>query len=310
MTNQSFFESLIRDLEQSGPQPAPWAHMTSEWLAQQYPHLAQVGISEVDVTGPHGPVPARLYRSAAASGSALVWVHGGGFVAGDLEMPEANWVAMELAARGIPVLSVDYTKALNGARHPIPSDDVLAAWTVAAARAEELFGVAADNLHLGGASAGANLCAGITLRLRDGGGRSPASLLLLYPLVHPELPPASASTTEAVANLAPEQRFAPHDVAYVNMNYVGAEAGLDDPIAFPGLGVLTGLPPVCIIVAERDDLRPSGELYADQLAAADVVVSLTVEENAAHGHLNEPGSPEALRSLDRMATWILGAART
>jgi hypothetical protein len=37
-----------------------------------------------------------------------------------------------------------------------------------------------------------------------------------------------------------------------------------------------------------------------------VTVSLTVESNAAHGHLNEPGSPEALRSLDRMTTWVLG----
>jgi len=307
MTNQSFFEPLIKDLEVSGPQPAPWDHMTAEWLIGEYPHLAEVAISDVAIVGPHGPVPARLYRSSSAqSGRALVWVHGGGFIAGDLDMPEANWVAMELAARGIPVLSVDYTKALNGVRHPIPSDDVLAAWLLAASRSEELFGVPAGHLHIGGASAGANLSAGVTLRLRDGDGPSPASLMMLYPLVHPELPEASTATAEAVATLAPEQRLAPHDVAYVNLNYVGDDAGLSDPIAFPGLAELGGLSPVCIIVSERDDLRPSGELYAEQLAAAHVTVSLTVESNAAHGHLNEPGNPEALRSLDRMTTWVLG----
>lgn len=310
MTNQSFFESMIGELEASGPQPAPWEHMTAEWLTHEYPHLAEVAISDVDVRGPHGPVPARLYRSPAASGRALVWVHGGAFIAGDLDMPEANWVGMELAARGIPVLSVDYAKALNGVRHPIPSDEVLAAWTLATSNAEELFGVGADQLHLGGASAGANLVAGVTLRVRDGEGSSPASVLLLYPLVHPELPEPSEATTLAVASLAPEQRFAPHDIAYVNMNYVGTEKGLSDPIAFPGIAELGGQPPICIIVAERDDLRPSGELYADQLAAAHVTVSLTVETNAAHGHLNEPGSPEALRSLDRMASWILGVAES
>jgi acetyl esterase len=308
MTTPSFFEALVRDLEISGPPPAPWDHMTAEWLAAQYPHLAGVAISPVDIQGPHGPVPARLYRAEAQSGRALVWVHGGGFIAGDLDMPEANWVGMELAARGIPVLSVDYTKALNGARHPIPSDDVLAAWRFAAQRADELFGVSADDLHLGGASAGANLSAGIALRLRDGDGPSPASLLLLYPLVHPVVPEASAATRDAVADLAPEQRFAPHDIAFVNMNYVGVEEGLRDPVAFPGLGVLTGLPPVAVIVSEKDDLRPSGELYAEQLAAAEVVVSLTVEADAAHGHLNEPGNIAALRSLDRMTSWILGGA--
>jgi acetyl esterase len=308
MTNQSFFESLIGELEASGPQPAPWEHMTADWLKGHYPHLAEVVITDVDVQGPHGPVPARLYRSSEGSGRALVWVHGGGFIAGDLDMPEANWVGMELAARGIPVLSVDYAKALSGVRHPIPSDDVLAAWTLATSRAEELFGVPAEQLHLGGASAGANLTAGVTLRLRDGEGLSPASLLLLYPLVHPELPEPSADTILAVADLAPEQRFAPHDIAYVNMNYVGTEEGLSDPIAFPGIAELGGQPPVCIIVAERDDLRPSGELYAEQLGAAGVTVSLAVETNAAHGHLNEPGSPEALRSLDRMSSWMLGVA--
>jgi acetyl esterase/lipase len=306
MTNQSIFETLIRQLEESGPQPAPWEHMTAEWLKGEYPHLDGVVISDVDVLGPHGPVAARLYRAAAESGHALVWVHGGGFIAGDLEMPEANWVGMELAARGIPVLSIDYAKALNGVRHPVPSDEVLSAWLLAASRAQELFGADADHLHIGGASAGANLTAGVTLRLRDGEGPLPASLLLLYPLVHPALPEPSAATTQAVSTLAPEQRFAPHDIEYVNLNYVGDEAGLSDPIAFPGLAVLDGQPPVRIIVSERDDLRPSGELYAEQLAAADVTVTLTVEPNAAHGHLNEPGSPEALRSLDRMTAWVLG----
>jgi acetyl esterase len=307
MTNQSFFESLIRDLE-SGPQPAPWDHMTAEWLAAEYPHLAEVEVSDVDVTGPHGAVPARLYRGPRASGHAFVWVHGGAFIAGDLEMPEANWVALELAARGIPVLSVDYTKALHGTKHPVPSDDVLAAWLVATERAEALFGVDAHHLHLGGASAGASLTAGVTLRLRDGAGPMPASLTLLYPLVHPELPEASEATIAAVSTLATEQRFAPDGIAYVNLNYVGSHEGLSDPTAFPGLDTLGGQPPVCIIVAERDDLRPSGELYARQLAAADVVVSLTVEEDAVHGHLNEPGNPAAMRSLDRMTTWITGAA--
>jgi acetyl esterase/lipase len=48
-------------------------------------------------------VPARLYRDAgaAASGNALVWVHGGAFIGGHLDMPESNWVARALAAGAV-----------------------------------------------------------------------------------------------------------------------------------------------------------------------------------------------------------------
>jgi acetyl esterase len=305
MTDSSFFATLIAELERTGPQPAPWAHMTTEWLVHHYPHLADVEVGDVPVVGPRGPVPARLYRAPEASGRAFVWVHGGAFIAGDLEMPEAHWVSLELAARGIPVLSVDYTKALNGVKHPVLSDEILAAWSAATANAREWFGVDADDVHLGGASAGANLTAGVTLRLRGGAAQVPASLTLVYPLVHPELPEASEAVSAAVATLPPEARFAPDGIRYVNLNYVGTDEGLRDPIAFPGLAALEGHPPVRIIVAERDDLRPSGELYADQLAAAGVPVEFSVETDALHGHLNEPGSQPALRSLDRMATWLV-----
>ena len=87
-------------------------------------------MSDLIVESPHGPQPARVYRdeTATPTGRALVWVHGGAFIGGYLDMPESNWVALELAARGIPVFAVDYTKCLGDVHYPVPSDDVLAAW--------------------------------------------------------------------------------------------------------------------------------------------------------------------------------------
>ena len=87
-------------------------------------------------------------------------MHGGAFIGGYLDMPESNWVALELAARGIPVFAVDYTKCLGDVHYPVPSDDVLAAWQHARDHAEELLGVQPDALLLGGASAGGTLTAG------------------------------------------------------------------------------------------------------------------------------------------------------
>ena len=115
----------------------------------------------------------RVYPADAATARptpGLVWAHGGGFAAGDLDMPEADWVARSLAARGVTVVSVDYRLVGDGCRYPAPSDDVLAAWRWTLAHAEEL-GVDPDRLAIGGASAGANLVAGAVLRMLHPGGR-------------------------------------------------------------------------------------------------------------------------------------------
>jgi len=53
-----------------------------------------------EAPGPHGPVPVRIYAPDSPSGApCLVWVHGGGFIGGHLDMPEADWVARELVTR-------------------------------------------------------------------------------------------------------------------------------------------------------------------------------------------------------------------
>ena len=53
--------------------------------------------------GPHGPVPVRVYDDGDGDGAGerpcLVWMHGGAFIAGDLDMPEADWFSRELARR-------------------------------------------------------------------------------------------------------------------------------------------------------------------------------------------------------------------
>ena len=75
------------------------------------------------------------------------------FIGGDLDMLEAHWVSLALAARGSGVLSLDYRKALRGVHYPVPSDDILAGWPWATTHADEL-GVQPDDLHLGAPAPG------------------------------------------------------------------------------------------------------------------------------------------------------------
>ena len=118
-------------------------------------------------------------HAAASRGTdrpALVWVHGGAFLGGDLDMLEADGVAREICARaGAVVVSVDYRLCHGGVTYPVPHDDVVAAVRWVRDYAGRL-GVDADRISVGGASAGGNLAAGATLRLRDDDDWLPAAL--------------------------------------------------------------------------------------------------------------------------------------
>jgi acetyl esterase/lipase len=207
-----------------------------------------------------------------------------------------------LAARGIPVLSLDYRKALHGVRFPAASDDVLTGWLWGTEHAD-LLGVPAERLHLGGASAGAALTAGVAKRLRDGAGPSPASVVLAYPLVHRELPawdPAEIAAIRASGAVF----FSPEWFRDCMLHYVGDASKLADPYALAANGDVSGLPPTFILNCENDTLRSSGEAYARQLAAAGGDVTVHLEPGAAHGCLSEPFTPQAVRSLERMSDWL------
>lgn len=284
---------VLRLFREQGEPADPRPDIDTESLKRRFPRLADVRIRDIPIEGRGRTVPARVYRdgSAEASGRALVWVHGGAFIGGHLDMPESNWVALELAARGIPVLAVDYVKCLGDVHFPEPSDDVLAAWRYALAHAEELFSVPPTAVTLGGASAGGNLAAGATARLRDASEHGPAGLVLVYPVVHPNGP-------EALRDVDPES---PHGaLAY---NFAGSAEGLADPHAFAALGPAEGFPPTFVVVCEHDALRPSGEAFAAQLAEAGVPVALRLEEDADHGHINEPADPTALPTVEAIAEW-------
>lgn len=288
------FDDALRHLREHGEPDDPRDDIDTAALRRRFPRLDAVEIRDLTVGTPTGVQPARLFRDASvdSSGRALVWVHGGAFIGGYLDMPESHWVAMELASRGIPVLAVDYTKCLGDAHFPVPSDDVLAAWAFARANAGELFGVSADDLLLGGASAGGTLTAGAVARLRDSGRPVPAGLVSVYPAVHPnggapgEIPDPSDPRTQ------------------IALNYAGSAEALEDPHVFAGMGRGEGFPPTLVVVCELDGLRPSGEAFAALLGEAGVDVELHLEPGADHAHINDPSDPTALPTIEAVAGWI------
>lgn len=255
------------------------------------------------IDGPHGPIPLRIYRPAseATSGIGLVWFHGGAFMAGDLDMPEADLAARGLVTRtGGVVVSVDYRLCNDGVTHPVPHDDGYAAYRWTLDHATEL-GIDPDRLSVGGASAGGCLASTVALHARDD-GVPPAQALLAYPVAHAPIPEPAPDLAALLATVPIVLRFPPEATDSINLNYIGSDPTAADGYAFVGHATdLTGYPPTYIENCEFDDLRASGERLGEQLAEAGVDVTVVTAAGVPHGHLNAVGSPLTAVSLDRFA---------
>lgn len=233
---------------------------------------------ELRVAGGAGDIGARLYvpQNAPEQGPALVYIHGGGFVIGDLESYDPVCRGL-CAGAGIRVVSIDYRRAPE---HPFPAapDDCLGAFRWVRAHAAEL-GIDPQRVAIGGDSAGGNLSAVTALRLRDAGEPLPSAQLLLYPVVH-----IPAEPTQSMRDNAEGYLLTQADMAWFVDNYVPKDQALDDP----GLAPLhardhRGLPPARVVTAAFDPLCDDGRLYADALEAAGVDVTRSHHDDTIHG---------------------------
>ena len=296
--------AYLRSLEQ---QPATDPELAARLEAQAAPReyvAPEVRVENALAPGPHGPVPVRVYRPRGDGRERplLVWNHGGGFVGGDLDMPEADATAREVCAQaGAVVVSVDYRLAVRGVHFPVPHDDVVGAVEWARACAGDLG--AASRCVLGGASAGANLAAGAALRLRDE-GQPPAGVVLAYPLVHPVVPEASPELAARLRGLARRHAFPPEDTRPMVENFLGGPVSSAHPYAMAGLGELRAYPPTLVINAEYDGLRASGEAFTEGLRAAGVDVHQRLALDVLHGHLNSPWLCQAQQDYAAIAGFV------
>jgi acetyl esterase len=278
-------------------------------------------VTDTAFPGPNGPVPARLYGSPGAATPTLVWLHGGAFSHGDLNVPEAHDVGLGLAARGVHVISVDYRRVppwspfrkprpgkLSGVRFPIPLEDVTAAVKAVAFSASD-GGERTTRIALGGASAGACLAAAATHDLRHSRS-APSALVLAYPSVHAQLPPLQPELRKKLRGPRGLWQFTPAAVERMNRNYAGSLQTMNDPRAFPGGADVSQFPNTLILNAEYDTLRASGDAFASELAAHYVPVENEFLPGTRHGFLNRPGTSAMNTGLDRVTSWLQAPARS
>src|SRR5579859_3511682 len=216
-----------------------------------------VRVADLYLPARGGPVLTRVYRSQDASSPRplLVWLHGGGFVAGSVY--DLDHVCSRLARLAeVTVASLEYRLAPE---HPFPAalHDTCDALGWLAEHGETLGGD--GRLAAGGQSAGAALVAGAALMARDNGGPILTTQVLCYPALD------FGQDTESV-RLFNGVFLTIEPGGWIEKQYLSGQE--PTPYSAPlRAASLAGLPPAVIIGAGRDPLRDDARHYARRLAA-------------------------------------------
>ncbi len=216
--------------------------------------------------------PARVYRPEASGPvPTVLFLHGGGWVVGDLDTHDNAARAICREAEAL-VVSLDYRLAPE---HPFPAaaEDAIAAAEYLATRLDDYGGD--DRFGVAGDSAGGNLAAVVAQRIP-----AVTAQLLIYPAVDSD---PAADYPSRVENAEGYFLDAP-TMAWFMDQYASAAPPVDDPRYAPLRAAdLGGLAPAIVLTAEFDPLRDEGEAYATALEKAGVPVTLRRYDGLIHG---------------------------
>jgi len=245
----------------------------------------------VDTIGLGGVAAERLRTASADESRALLYIHGGGFVAGvPANHRPLTW---RLADKlGVPVYAVDYRLAPE---HPFPAglEDCVTAY-----RALLDTGLKPTAIVIAGDSAGGNLTLATALKAKALGLPQPAALVCLSPATD------WAETPSRRSNVGSDAMFVPAMFATVPAAYCPGRDACD-PLISPQRGDLAGLPPTLIQCSGAEMLRDDAVFMAEKLTAAGVAATLEVWPGLFHvWQVMADVLPEGRRAIDAIVTFI------
>ncbi len=254
------------------------------------PWVAEV--RDARVATRHGSVGIRIYDPGAGSRPPIVFLHGGGFVLGDLETHDG--IARRLALyAGRPVVSVDYRRAPDHP-YPAPLEDCVAVVTALAA--------GGAGFALAGDSAGANLALGCALRLRDARGPRPSTLGLIFECYDPAVGSGSAQRFGGG-----EYGLGAADMRWFWRQYLGDLVASPPPDAAPLRADLAHLAPTLVGIGDCDLLFDENVALVDRLRAVGARCELRVWKGMTHGCVGwSRRLNQAEAQLAEVAVWLAG----
>jgi len=191
--------------------------------------------------------------------------HGGGFLFGGNALNDAMWSAVR-DTLGVNVASIDYRKSPDHSSTDAIMDGYDAAVYLKAHA--EAFGFDPDQISVMGASAGANLAAGLCIYAGQNNPGLILNQILIYPLVDNVTP--NEEKKDGHLSAPPDQIF--RDLHCTNEQ---AKTSIVSPI-FASDAELAVLPNTVICTADIDSLKDEGLRYADRLKENGVPTSLMI----------------------------------
>ena len=223
-----------------------------------------IRVQAIRIPTENGGMSALLLSPLAAPKNAagILWLHGGGYIAGMKEMVHASRAVDLVKKFGAAVLSPGYRLALK-APYPAAIDDCYAALLYLKAHAAA-FGVRSDQLMVGGESAGGGLCAAVCIRARDEGKVSVAFQMPLYPMLDDRDTESSRDNRGRVWNTR-RNHFA------WRLYLRGTDRAQLSPYAAPArLTDFSHLPPAYSFVGDGEPFYAEAVRYFERLRAAGV----------------------------------------
>jgi acetyl esterase/lipase len=268
------------DLNNISSARARMKKMVTELLAA-FPPVEGVTMQDHFAPGPKGgpDVRVRIYRADDQPSKlpALFWIHGGGYVMGDIDYDDRLMTQM-VKRIGCVAASVDYRLAPENP-FPAPVEDCYAGLKWLFAHAAE-FDVEPSRIAIGGPSGGGGLTAGLALMVRDRKEVPVVLQLLIYPMIDDRnVTPASHAITDPRVWNRESNRLGWK--AYLGRDGGGADVS---PYAAATRATdLTNLPPAYISVGTLDLFVDENIEYAQRLIQAGVATELHVYPGAFHG---------------------------
>ncbi|HYN45536.1 MAG TPA: alpha/beta hydrolase [Allosphingosinicella sp.] len=273
-------------------------------------HVADAATGELAVIrdlacpGPGGQIGLRLFdaREARPAGPLFLFLHGGGFVFGDLDThePFCAEMAREL---DMPVLAVDYALAPE---HPWPAgvEDAIAAARWAAASPETL-GREVTGLVVCGDSAGGNFAIVVSLALRDEPAEVPVlALWAIYPAADP------GKGYPSKEDFGTGYLLTKPSMDWFEQCYRG---DAKDWRYAPLVKSQRGMPPTLVVTASLDPIRDQGRAYAAACIEAGVETIYREAAGTVHGFINLrkaiPSSADDIKGCVAALKLLLGEAR-
>jgi acetyl esterase len=240
----------------------------------------------------------RVYRPGPGRLPAMLYLHGGGWVAGSVDTHDGVCAALAHDANAV-VASVQYRRAPESP-FPAPNDDAFAALQWLAGSAGGL-DIDESRVAVAGDSAGAHLALGAAIEARDRGGPRVALQLLFYPVVAPDFETASyrehANSTLTRADM----------IGYWN-HYLPDRTAQVDHRALPLRASLHGLPPTHVVVAGLDPLHDEGVTLVERIRAQQGTALLVDEPTLVHGFLRASPFVRRAREVCLAAALAAGEA--